>query len=378
MAKNIRSRKWLITINNPKEKGFSHEEIKKILKGKFKNLEYWCMSDEVGENGTYHTHIFIVLTNCITFTSLQNKFDGKAHLDSCKGSNQQNRDYVFKLAKWEKSKKAETNIKHTHEEDGEMPIEQQGERNDINHLWDMVKEGLSNYEIIDLNPSYALKEDVIETMRFNIHNQKFGNIWREVECIYIDGKGGSGKSRNIVERNGGYKNVYRVTDYLHPFDGYCGQDIIIFEEFRYKDAKFSLSAFLGIIDGHPCQLPARYHNRQACYTKVYVISNRPLTEQFISYKDENWEDWNALIRRFTSVEYWNYDIVCEFIRTEKHPINGLKQYLDFRADVSCAEKKANAMPESFRDKYMENSTIKAICDNSVKIKENPYSKELKK
>ena len=45
--KNTQSRKWQLTINNPLEKGCSHEEIKKSMES-FSTCEYWCMCDEIG------------------------------------------------------------------------------------------------------------------------------------------------------------------------------------------------------------------------------------------------------------------------------------------------------------------------------------------
>ncbi len=64
---DTQSRKWQITINNPIEKGFSHDKIKEVLE-EFKTLIYWCMSDEIGENGTFHTHIYIHSKSAIRFT----------------------------------------------------------------------------------------------------------------------------------------------------------------------------------------------------------------------------------------------------------------------------------------------------------------------
>ena len=37
---------------------------------------------------------------------------------------------------------------------------------------------------------------------------------------------------HIFQQKYGYSNVYQVTNYEHPFDGYQGQNVIIFEEFR--------------------------------------------------------------------------------------------------------------------------------------------------
>ena len=55
--KDSQSHKYLLTINNPQEKGLTHKEIKKILFSNFKTLEYIALADEQGK--TYHTHIFV-------------------------------------------------------------------------------------------------------------------------------------------------------------------------------------------------------------------------------------------------------------------------------------------------------------------------------
>ena len=56
-AKDPQGRKWLITINNPKEKDWSHKKIKTEL-SKISSINYYCLGDEQGE--TYHTHIFMM------------------------------------------------------------------------------------------------------------------------------------------------------------------------------------------------------------------------------------------------------------------------------------------------------------------------------
>lgn len=55
MAKEFATRRYQLTINNPKEHGFDHDTIKAIL-AKGAKLLYWCMSDEEGKEETYHTH----------------------------------------------------------------------------------------------------------------------------------------------------------------------------------------------------------------------------------------------------------------------------------------------------------------------------------
>ena len=102
----------------------------------------------------------------------------------------------------------------------------------------------------------------------------------------------------------GYSAVYRVTDYSHPFDGYKGQDVIIFEEFR---SSLSIGDMLNYLDGYPLELPCRYANKVACYTKVYMISNIPLEQQYRNVQVDNPETWNAFRRRIKQVQHKTND-----------------------------------------------------------------------
>lgn len=306
MEKDSRSRKWLITINNPKEKGFTHERIEDELK-QFASLLYWCMADEVGDEGTYHTHVFVALENATRFSKLKKHFPG-AHFDMANGTSAQNRDYVFKQGKWVKDKKAETNLQDTHKEYGEMPIERQGQRNDIFDLYAMIKEGISDYELLELNPEYMNKMDKIERARQIIRNQKFKGVFRELNVEYVFGTTGTGKTRGIMELYG-YENVYRVTDYHHPFDNYNGQDVVIFEEFR---SSLKIQDMLNFLDGYPLDLPCRYNNKVACYTKVYIITNIPLEAQYVTVQSDYGETWEAFLRRINKVKEFTPGVVHEY------------------------------------------------------------------
>ena len=114
MPRKASSRKFQLTINNPADHNFSHERIKVIL-SEFSGLVYWCMCDEVGEQGTPHTHVYVVFKNSTMFDTLHGKFYG-AHIEQANGSNRENRDYVRKEGKWLNDAKHETNLADTFEE----------------------------------------------------------------------------------------------------------------------------------------------------------------------------------------------------------------------------------------------------------------------
>lgn len=269
---DAQSRKWQITINNPTEKGLTHEALKTILAG-MKSVIYWCMADEIGENGTYHTHLYLQGRGGINFSTIKKRFDG-GHFEVAKGTAAQNRDYVSKSGKWEADKKHETCVDGTFEEWGEMPVERQGSRNDLADVYSMVKQGLSNYEIIEQIPDMMFQINNLEVVRQMVREEQFRNVWRNLMVTYVWGDTGTGKTRGIMEKYG-YDKVYRVTDYSHPFDGYMGEEVILFEEFR---SSLQLGDMLKYLDGYPVVLPCRYANKQACFTQVYICSNVPLAK----------------------------------------------------------------------------------------------------
>lgn len=303
---DVQSRKWLVTINNPIDKGYTHEAIKNIL-GKLKSVVYWCMSDEIGLMGqTPHTHIFIACSSAVRFSTLHKRFEG-AHFDVAKGTCQQNKEYVYKIGKWADTEKEDTSVKGTQEEYGEMPVERQGKRNDIDDLYDMIKKGMTDYEILESSPQYITMIDKIERVRQSVMEEKYKDVWREMDITYIYGETGTGKTRYVMEKYG-YSKVYRVTDYKHPFDGYKGQDVICFDEFR---SSLPLGRMLDYMQGYPVELRCRYANKTACFTKVYIISNIPLSSQYMDTQRYEIESWNAFVRRINTIRIYKGGKISE-------------------------------------------------------------------
>lgn len=301
MDDNTQSRKWLLTFNNPEKYGFDHDNIKAAL-STIKNITYWCMCDEIGKNGTYHTHLFIYRESSMRFSRIKKKFP-TAHIDYCRGSTQENRDYVRKEGKHKDTDKEDTNLHNTFEEFGECPIEEQGKRNDLNELYSMIKDGLSDYDIIEKNPKYMIQFNKIDRCRQVLLEEKFKNTFRELTVEYWYGDTGAGKTKTVMERYG-YENVYRVTNYKYPFDGYRGQDVIVFEEFYNS---FRIQEMLTYLDGYPLELPCRYNNKIACYTKVFILSNVPFDEQYREIFREHRETFNAFQRRIDCIKEFGKD-----------------------------------------------------------------------
>ena len=315
IARNSQSRKWLITINNPLDKEYDHKRIITEIK-KLKSCVYYCMSDEVGgKEKTHHTHVYLACKSGVRFSTIKNRFP-VAHIEMARGTSEQNRDYVFKQGKYEKEK-GNTKIAGTEEEHGVMPIERQGSRNDLNDLYDMIKDGMTDYEIFEENPTYILQIDTLEKVRQRIRNQEFKSLIRKLEVVYLWGKAGAGKTSHIMNKYG-FQNVYRVTHYSKGcFDSYAGQDIIVFEEFN---SSFKIHEMLNYLDIYPLELPCRYMNKVACYSKVYITSNIDIRLQYRAIQKETPETWKAFLRRIHKVMYFD-DI-------NKHELYELRDYIE--------------------------------------------------
>ncbi len=290
-----RSRKWQITINNPLDYDFTHEKIKEIMQS-HKYL-YFCFCDEIGEQGTPHTHIFMQFENAVSFDTIKSRFP-VAHIETAQGTAEQNRDYIRKEGAYLDSKKKETNLIETFEEYGDMPLGKSAKNCKISdEVLLLIQDGVSTSDIVKQYPSYMTKIHCIEETRQIILSENFNNKWRNIEVVYIYGETGTGKTRSVMETFG-YENVCKVTNYNHPFDNYKYQDVLLLDEFR---SSLSLKDMLQYLDGYPIDLPCRYSDKSAIFTKVFIISNIPFNEQYREIQRNEPESWNAFVRRINKI-----------------------------------------------------------------------------
>lgn len=170
----------------------------------------------------------------------------------------------------------------------------QGNRTDWDEVREMFESGKSVCEVLYQFPHLSINVGALEKLRATYLSQIWSRKLRlDLEVSYISGEAGSGKSRYVLEKYG-LENVYRVTDYKHPFDNYQSQPVIVFEEFRNS---IPFEQMLNILDIYPCELPSRYANKVACYTKVYIISNWDYSQQFEKVRESHSDSIGAWDRR---------------------------------------------------------------------------------
>lgn len=297
-TENPQSKRWLLVINNPQDCGLDHERLKEIL-SLFHPL-YYCMADEIANTGTYHTHIYLFTHSPVRFSTLKNRLP-TAHMEKAYGSSRENRDYITKSGKWADTDKAETSVAGTFFEFGELPTEAEEKSPVMHQLLQSVKEGMTNAEIIEQTPSMAFHIRDIDVLRQTLLAERYAVENRKIEVTYLYGSTGAGKTWGIFDRHDP-RSIYRVTNYRAArgvsFDGYHGQDVLVFEEFH---SQIPVEDMLNYLDIYPLSLPARYSDRVACYTKVYFTSNIPLEGQYQDIQRFQLETWRAFLRRVQNV-----------------------------------------------------------------------------
>jgi len=279
----IRSRSWLITCNYKTRKIPTAKTTKMHLEF-ISGLRYYCFKTEKSTTGTKHRHLFLYFNNFRTFNGVQNLFSS-CHIKKVEGDLNKAINYV----------KKEANKTSKITEWGLPP--NQGKRSDLSEIMAMSKQLIPLDDIRHTYPAQFLRYKANITSNYQeILSNSYKKKFRKLYVVFIHGDTNIGKTRYVNEKYD--YDLYRVTNYKNPFDGYNCEKVIVLDEFRNS---FPISEMLTYLEGYPLKLKARYHDKVACYTRVYVISNWNF---FALYKKEQKHDkktYQAFKRRFTFI-----------------------------------------------------------------------------
>ena len=293
------TRKYQLTINNPDDIGLTTKDIK--AKVDDLRADYCCLSMEVASTGTPHIHIFIYRKSAIRFETVKKMFP-TAHIETAKGSCQQNKDYIQKIGKWAASDKAETTVEGTFAEWGTMPDD--GKAKKINII-NEFKEGKSIMDILETQPEFALRTRNLNELKMEVAIDKFSTILRDVKVIYLYGIP-TNKIISLIYTWHQNQKICRITNYRKgkdmSFDTYHFEDVIVFDDY---DGLIPLNEFSRYISGFPLYLPARFNDKIACYNTVYIVSCKSLDKQYPNY--QNSPIWSEFINQIDTICCFNDD-----------------------------------------------------------------------
>lgn len=271
-GQNRQYRKFQLTQNNPEQHGLTAQTIReKVLA--MEGIQYACGCEELSDTGTPHIHVFFFAPGKKRFSVLKKMFP-KAHIEAAYGSCLENRAYIEKSGKWEDDHKADTKVEGSFWEYGMLPSERAEKEPEMAAIMEMLEDGATTPEIVKEYPKYALRTRRIDELKETLQHATYDRVVRDVTVTYIVGPEIVDKFAIICSRHE-MKNVFRLAYYpahkqAPSFDAYNGQSVMVFDHFR---GQIPLDTMLYLLSKYPVKLPARYMDKTACYSNVYILSD---------------------------------------------------------------------------------------------------------
>jgi len=282
--KDRESRRWMLTLP---ESEYERAEVEKRL-GKYKAVV--GQLEEAPTTGYRHWQLYLEAKTAVRFSTLRKLFP-KGHYKPARETRIQCVRYCTR-----EDKRAPSGIVL---ELGEMSYTvRQGKRTDIDSYHDQIMlEGKSADQVMFDDPRAAKIEGQLRTLELVRDRETWGKKFREMEVHYLHGGTRTGKTSSLYETYG-WDDIYRVPNWKNPFDGYRGQDILVLDEYNTSVPVVDL---LKILEGYPLEVAARYADKTAKFTKVFIVSNLRLQEQHLTIQQEHPKQWEAILARITSI-----------------------------------------------------------------------------
>lgn len=268
---------WVFTWNN-----YSEDDIKYLYSLVPDKVRYLAFSKEVGASGTPHLQGFLNLAKNQRFSFVK-KLLPKCHIENMKGRMDQNEAYC--------SKQTELT------EIGEKPSPGTKRKRDNQERVDLIttiKEQKQWSKVVEKEPTALLK---YYANAYKIHQwmHRPSKDYEKPEVVVLWGATGMGKSRMARSYTDNYFVKTSITEKW--WDGYDGEDTIIWDDFRGGDIRFT--QLLVLIDGYGAQVQVKGAVIWLKPKRWIFTSSRPPEEWYTGewMTDEN---MNQLFRRITT------------------------------------------------------------------------------
>ncbi|MCL2755696.1 MAG: hypothetical protein FWE45_01440 [Firmicutes bacterium] len=241
-------------------------------------LRYFCFQGERGEEcNTLHLQGFWNYRRPMDFDVVKRVFPS-IFLDYVYKSNAEEREYCMK----ERTSQAEYPFfEHGEFVEERQRVDTEQFTEDVLDLSIPITVLFRKYKTLTLQSLPRIKQ-----MRQEKLEEIYKDTVRDVHVTYIYGVTRAGKS-TYLRRVLGHtpKDYAKVGKYntTGQFDNYDMQDILVFDEFKHQ---LPLTEMNDYTEGEPLYLNARMTNRLAIYTKVFIISNYPLSEQYVKARQD--------------------------------------------------------------------------------------------
>ena len=271
--KNTRCCCWVGTWNNPT---MTDEEFEKFFIDleNIGRIKYAIFQREKGEKtGTIHFQFFVDFKSPSRFTLVKELLPYGCHFKPMISTKTRCQAYCSKV---------DTRISGPYEI-GEFVDERQ--RTDLDKMIKMVDDGFSLNSIYETFPKQSFMYGRLLKSRYwsRLENE-FGSRARNIECIYVYGPPGVGKTTYVNLLFNNLNDLFRVDSYgEYWFTGYEGQDSIMLDEFV---GQVKITKMNKLLNPFPQRMNIKGDMVPACFSKVYIVSNLSLKDLYKEYQND--------------------------------------------------------------------------------------------
>jgi len=228
-------------------------------------MAYLCYQVEIcPSTGRRHIQAYVRLRSPKTMVATKVLFSADAHLEMALGSEEQNKIYCSKAD----TRAPDSTFVEFGTYDGTKG--KKGKRSDIEAVTAAIKDGQSVSEVAEKFPEQFLKYHAgIQALTSQLQTRA-QVLEREIHTTILWGPTATGKSHRIRHKIS-MNALYVLSPGRDPWGMYQGQNSLLFEEFN--PMSWDLMLMNTTLDKWPLQLDARYSNKVAKWTEVYICSN---------------------------------------------------------------------------------------------------------
>lgn len=281
-------RAWLVTINY--DDGETRDDFREKDYETYNGLKttaHKCICDEVGEQGTHHTHMALYFKNATKFQALKKKFPcANLKQVKCPG-------YAIDYVEGNCPKK-KYQLNPTFSEEGERP--KQGKRNDIDQVKEIMMKGGKMRDVVPIARS-------VQSVRMaEIHLKYFERkrTWKPTVKWYW-GDTGTGKSHAAHQE---LPDAYQAMKTAKWWEGYDAHEDVIIDDFRASFCEFV--EMLKLLDKYPYMIECKGGSRQFLAKNIVITSCHHPRDVYHTH-----ENVEQLLRRIDVIKKFDVVYKCE-------------------------------------------------------------------